>query len=173
MASEIPAQKSDLLRKLGEEIKSHADWWLFPTQGPIQGFWGTGQIFIVGDQPSTDEWGPDNLSRIMFYEILQSVGLQNAHLTDLYKKRGFASALEQGLPADFRDHVNLFQREIQILKPTLIVGLGGLAQRLLIQNLHEWEPKIPRIWHFSYVVREGVSPEQYKINIRNMIFGQQ
>jgi len=150
----------------------HDDWWLFPTQDPIQGFLGTGDIFIVGDQPSTDEWGPKNLNRIMFYKTLENVGLQNAHLTDFYKKRGFSNTLEQGLPDDFPDHVDLLREEIQILKPKLIVGLGQLAQRLLIQNLPEWNISIPRIWHFSYVVREGVSPEQYKTNIRNMIFGE-
>jgi hypothetical protein len=28
----------DLLKEIAVEIGSHEDWWLFPTQGPLQGF---------------------------------------------------------------------------------------------------------------------------------------
>lgn len=97
MASKDFEQKSNKLRELEKKISLHDDWWLFPTQDPIQGFLGTGDIFIVGDQPSTDEWGPKNLNRIMFYKTLENVGLQNAHLTDFYKKRGFSNTLEPGI----------------------------------------------------------------------------
>jgi len=165
--------KADLLKEIALEIGSHEDWWLFPTQEPIQGFMGTDALFIVGDQPSTAEWGPGHPSRIMFYQTLQNVGLHNAHLTDLYKKRGFSSSLDPALlPDDFLEHVNLLRREIEILRPKLIVGLGQLAQRLLNQSLPEWRDPIPRIYHFSHVVKEGLDTKQYENNMREIILGE-
>ena len=160
----------DTLLELAGEIRSHKDWWLFPSEDVIQGFMGRGPIFIVGDQPSTDEWGPQHPNRRVFYDTLQKAGLPNAHLTDLYKKRGLSSELEQGLPDDFPEHVSLFQQEVKILQPTLIVALGCLAQRLLIQKVAGWKLAVPRIWHFSHVVREGLE-SQYVAHMRERIFG--
>jgi hypothetical protein len=135
---------------------------------------GRGPIFIVGDQPSKDKWPPEHPNRRAFYDTLQKVGLQNAHLTDLYKKRGWSSELERcppdDFPDDFPDHVKFFKEEIEILQPTLIVALGQLAQRLLIQKVTEWKLAVPRIWHFSHVVREG-KESQYEANMREMIWG--
>ncbi len=160
----------DTLLELAQWIGSHKDWWLFPPQDSIQGFMGRGPIFIVGDQPSKSEWSPEHPNRRVFYNTLLKLGLQNAHLTDLYKKRGENSELELGLPNDFLDHVSIFEKEIKILRPTLIVALGQLAQRLLIQHVTGWQLSIPRIWHFSYVVREGRESE-YEANMRDIIYG--
>jgi hypothetical protein len=160
----------DELVELAGKIRSHKDWWLFPSEDSIKGFMGRGPIFIVGDQPSKSEWSPKHPNRRIFYDTLRKLELQNAHLTDLYKKRGENSELELGLPDDFPDHVKIFQKEIEILQPTLIVALGQIAQRLLIQNVTGWQLTIPRIWHFSYVVREG-KESQYEANMREIIFG--
>jgi hypothetical protein len=102
----------------------------------------------------------------VFYETLHKVGLQNAHLTDLYKKRGLSSGLERGLPDDFPNHVDFFRKEIEILQPALIVGLGQLAQRLLIQNITDWKRPIPRIWHFSHVVKKEKNPSTKQTCVR-------
>jgi hypothetical protein len=161
----------DELLELAEKIGSHKDWWLFPPEDSIQGFMGSGPIFIVGDQPSKSKWPSEHPSRRIFYDTLRKLKLQNAHLTDLYKKRGENSELERGLPDDFSDHVKIFLREVEILQPTLIVALGQLAQRLLIQNVTGWKHSIPRIWHFSHVVRECKQSE-YEANMREIIFGE-
>jgi len=158
------------LQKLKGKILLHKNFWIFPDQGLIKGFMGTAPIFIVGDQPSTDEWPPEHPHRKVFYETLQKVGLANAHLTDLYKKRGYSNSLKNGLPVDFEKHLILFRKEIEILQPKLIVALGQLAQRLLIQNLRDWRPAIPRIWHFSYVVR-ACKESEYAANMREIIWG--
>ena len=161
--------QSELIN-LANEISVHTDWWLFPKQEPIQGFWGAGPVFIVGDQPSTSEWGPEHPQRTVFDETLEAVGLENAHLTDLYKKRGLSGSLESGLPTDFPLHLNLFRQEMRLLQPRKIIALGELAQRLLIQNLPEWQQSIPRIWHFSHVVKVG-KQSRYAENMREIIAG--
>lgn len=169
MTTPSTSEKHAALHELAESIRSHHDWWLFPTQDPIQGFMGTGSIFIVGDQPSKSEWPPEHPNRRAFYGHLEKIGLPNAHLTDLYKRRGECSSLRAGLPDDFHDHVRLFRREIEILQPTRIVALGHLAYRLLKQHLAEWQPALRRIWHFSYVVRYG-KLSQYEANMRRAIW---
>lgn len=168
MAAATTRNHKDALRDLADDISSRRGWWMFPSEGPIQGFMGRGPVFIVGDQPSLSEWPIEHPCRRAFYDTLQKVGLTNAHLTDLYKKRGFPSALKHGLPPDFPEHLNLFHNEIKILKPKLIVALGEIVQRLLIENLTEWELPISRIWHFSYVARSGREP-QYENHIREII----
>jgi hypothetical protein len=137
MTAESICTKKDALRELARTICTHEDWWLFPPQGPIQGFMGTDPIFIVGDQPSRSEWPPSHPNRRAFYGHLQLVGVPNAHLTDIYKRRGKSGALRAGLPDDFHDHVSLFRKEIEILQPTRIVALGHLAHRLLTQHVSE------------------------------------
>ena len=161
-------EKREALFDLAKIIQSQKDWWLFPKEDPIQGFMGIDPIFIVGDRPSTDEWPAEHPNRRAFYDTLKKLGLQNAHLTDLYKKRGFSGSLESVLPDDFPHHVNFFQKEIEILRPKLIVALGQLAQRLLIQNVTVWNKTVPRIWHFSHVVREG-KELRYESNMREII----
>ena len=156
------------LIELAKRIQLHEDWWIFPEENSVKGFMGMGPVFIVGDQPSTDPWPPEHPNRRVFYNTLQKAGLAGAHLTDLYKRRGLSSALEHGLPSDFSDHVSLFQEEIKLLQPTLIVALGQLAQRLLIENVRFWKRSVPRIWHFSHVVRVGKEIE-YESNMREMI----
>jgi len=80
--------KQCLLHELAEDIDSRPGWWRFPAEPSVKGFLGTGKVFIVGEQPSMDEWLPEHPNRRVFYETLEKVGLQNADLTDLYKKRG-------------------------------------------------------------------------------------
>jgi len=169
MTTEPMSKKKDALLELAESIRSHEDWWLFPSQDSIQGFMGTDPIFIVGDQPSKSEWPPSHPNRRAFYGHLKKVGVPNAHLTDIYKRRGKSGALRAGLPDDFHDHVSLFLKEIEILQPTRIVALGHLAHSLLIQHVAEWRPTFRRIWHFSYVVRYG-KLSQYEANMRRAIW---
>ncbi len=89
-------------------------------------------------------------------------------MTDLYKKRGDCSELKRDLPKDFPLHLKIFRQEIEILRPTLIVALGTLAQILLKKHLVEWEIPIPRIWHFSFVVRARKESD-YEANMREII----
>lgn len=147
------------LSKLAALVDSHPDWWRFPTEGVVKGFMGTGDIMIVGDQPSTSPWEHTHPNRRVFYDALVRVSAGDAHLTDLYKRRGGSGALKHGIPSDFFDHVVLFKREVALLQPTHIVALGGDAYKLLQVHVPELRSRLHLLWHFSYVARYGKKSE--------------
>src|SRR5438105_4605538 len=105
------------LAQLAARIEQHADWWLFPPEELVRGFFGTDPLFIVGDQPSTSAWPQANPNRRAFYDLLARVGAENAHLADLYKRRGRSSALRSGIPSDFGEHVGIFREELAAVEP--------------------------------------------------------
>lgn len=144
--------KKEQLRILEKRIISYGDqWWLFPPDEKrlIKGFLGTGPIFLVGDQPSTSTWNENNPNRILFYSVISALGLQNAHLTDIYKRRGKSSSLCEKLPRDFPEHINIFCEEVSILQPTKIVAMGHLAFSLIQQHLPELKPITRQVTHFA------------------------
>jgi hypothetical protein len=145
--------KLNELTKLAKHIDTQTDWWRFPTEGQVQGFMGTDTLFFVGDQPSTSEWGPTSPSRRAFYDCLPLVGAADAHLTDLYKKRGKSGALKDGLPSDFPMHVDFFRSEMSLLRPTRVIAVGHFAFDLLTVHIPEVRPILHRIHHFSYIAR--------------------
>ncbi|HEY5044186.1 MAG TPA: hypothetical protein VIK53_19620 [Verrucomicrobiae bacterium] len=137
----------------------HPDWWFFPEESSVQGFLGTGRIFIVGDQPSTDRWEIDHPHRRAFYDLLVAEGAGDCHLTDFYKRRGLAGELRiNGIPSDFNKHLKVFLKEVELLRPSTILALGWDAYRLLLQTpeLNGVLKKVglERIWHFG-TVRHG------------------
>jgi hypothetical protein len=141
------------LAHLAAVIDAHPDWWRFPADGPVRGFLGTGPLFIVGDQPSTSPWESSHPHRREFYGLLTRVGAGNAHLTDLYKKRGPAGALRNSLPSDFAAHVAFLRQELALLRPTRVVALGDDACHLLRVHVPEIVLVLTKMWHFGYAVR--------------------
>jgi len=164
--------KRNALLELAREIDANQNWWRFPEETPIQGFLGTSPIFIVGDQPSTSPWPESHPNRRAFYDTLKKAEVSDAHLTDLYKKRGRSSAMRNGLPDDFEEHLLFFRREIEILKPTRVVAVGKLAYDLMFQHLEEMRPILGLMWHFSFVVRFGLL-HKYEANMRKAIWRKQ
>lgn len=100
--------------------------------------------------------------------MLAKVGAGNAHLTDLYKRRGLSGALLEGLPADFAEHLTIFRQEIDILKPKRVIALGHHAYGLLAIHIPEIKPLLMRMWHFAYVVRYN-KIARYEANIREAL----
>jgi hypothetical protein len=98
------------------------------------------------------------------------VGAANAHLTDLYKRRGRSGELGKALPGDFDEHLVFFQREVDVLQPKRIVALGNIAYGLLMRFMPDLKDMISLIWHFGYVVRAGRIPE-YETHMRNVLAG--
>jgi hypothetical protein len=151
-------------------IDSHSDWWRFPTEKIVEGFLGTDPIFIVGDQPSTSKWDVNNRNRRGFYDSLIKIGAANAHLTDLYKRRGSSGELSRRIPDDLQEHVKFFRDEIELLNPVRVLALGDLAYQFLAFLTPELKSKLKRVWHFSYAVRYGKLSE-YEAQLRDAVEG--
>jgi hypothetical protein len=162
-------EKKKALVKLAECIGSHKDWWLFPTEPLVQGFLGTGTIFIVGDQPSTDPWEITHPHRRAFYELLAAEDAGDCHLTDLYKRRGRAGELRKRtrMPKEFDEHLKIFRKEVRLLRPSVILALGWDAYCLLLMHTPELSSIIKRVWHFG-TVRHGKRVE-FQTRLRSAI----
>lgn len=143
-------------REIGPKERDRKErWWTFPRQDPIMGFFGARPLMVIGDQPSTDPWPESHPSRALLYGTLIKVGVPDAHLTDVIKRRGKGSESRKMLPADFRVHVDLLRREIDIIQPLRIVALGVCAEQLLLEHLPEVRERVRGIWHFAFGARPG------------------
>jgi hypothetical protein len=138
-----------------KELDPQERWWTFPRQGPIMGFFGVRPLMLIGDQASTDPWPETHPSRVLLYGTLIKLGVPDAHLTDVIKKRGQGSESCKRLPADFPLHLDLLRREIDIIQPSRIVALGACAEQLLLEYLPEVGKDVRRVWHFAYGTRPG------------------
>jgi hypothetical protein len=171
MDSSVEKQRLEAISKLAVEIETCSDNWLFPKEKVVRGFFGIDPIVIVGDQPSKSLWNESHPHRRIYYDTLEKVGATNAHLTDLYKRRGESSSLEEKIPDDFAQHLEFFKRELDIVKPTRIVALGQLAYKLLQANLPGLKD-LGQVWHFAYVYRSGKS-HLYEAQMRRAIWKEQ
>ena len=88
------------------------------------GFFGVRPLMLIGDQPSTDPWPETHPGRVLLYGTLIKLGVPDAHLTDVIKRRGKGSESRKRLPADFPLHLDLLRREIGIIQPFRIVALA-------------------------------------------------
>lgn len=168
MTSASTHEKKKALLDLKASICSHRDWWLFPSEPLVQGFLGTGTIFIVGDQPSTDDWEINHPHRRAFYDLLAAEHAGDCHLTDLYKRRGRSGELRRnGIPSDFDQHLKIFFMEVKILCPSTILALGWDAYRLLLAHAPRLNNILERVWHFG-TVRHGKSVE-FQTKLRRAI----
>jgi uracil-DNA glycosylase len=153
-----------------KELDPVERWWTFPSQDPVRGFLGVRPLMVVGDQPSTSSWPESHPSRKLLYETLIELEVPDAHLTDVVKRRGKGSESSRKLPADFRVHIGLLRREIEIIQPSRIVALGSSAEQLLLEHLPEVREKVRRAWHFAYGARPGRAGG-FKAKLRTAIFG--
>jgi hypothetical protein len=162
--------KREQLLELARVIDSHADWWRFPDEDVVQGFLGTGPIFIVGIRPSKSEWGPNHPHRRFFYDLLARVGAANAHLTDIYKRRGHSKDIEVEAEEDFQEHLLFFQKEIEILCPTLIIAMGVEASNRFRWHMPKLEAITRHVSHYMSAIRSGRRSE-YELKMRAAIEG--
>ena len=150
------AHHHQLLHTLVSAIDARPDWWRFPEESGVRGFLGDGEVFFVGDQPSTSAWPVADRGRRIFYDGLKAANLGNSHLTDLVKRRGKSSTLKSGLPVDFARHIAFFREELTLLQPRRVVALGRLCERLLREHVPEVVPRLTYVYHFAYAARAGV-----------------
>jgi hypothetical protein len=128
-------------------------WWTFPPEAPVMGFFGVRPLIVIGDQPSTSPWPKGHASRTLLYDTIIKLGVADAHLTDVIKKRGKGSESRKKLPSDFVVHLDILRREIEIIQPSRVVALGECAEWLLHNHLPDLKDKVHGTKHFAWGVR--------------------
>ena len=133
----------------------HEGPWFFPPSedGKVKGFFGTGDVVFVCQRPSTRGGRIPNKWDLKFYGLLEEYGFGNAHITDLIKCRGLAGKTSA---RRIRNCFPYLKKKIEILKPRLIVAVGGMVYRVLSERISElspWSKNLEKITHYSYAFR--------------------
>lgn len=145
MASE--AIKARQLKTLEKEIKSQIPGaWLFPQIGNVKGFMGTGDVMFVGERPSKGSINSPPVTAL--YRFLEEDGMIEAHLTDLIKAR---SRVNDPYPANMDEHRRFFDRELDIIRPSLVVAFGEKVYHLLLFTLAGTGISVCQTWHYAYL----------------------
>lgn len=155
------AVKRTKLIELQAEIYAMIDKaWLFPSNGNVQGFLGTGPIMIVAERPSTGTFF--RTSDRLLYALMEKYGAANAHLTDVIKSRG---KVGDPYPDDIRADRVFFDRELEIVQPKRIVTFGQKVHNLLQFTLAGSGIPVVQTWHYAsgrYPNKRAVFEEQMK-----------
>ena len=88
------------------------------------------------------------------------------HLTDLIKSRG---KVGDPYPADMGPHRRIFDRELEIVQPTVIIAFGAKVYDLLQFTLAGRGITIRRVWHYAYARRGADKAKAFKRQIRNAL----
>lgn len=117
----------------------------------IKGWLGTQPIMFVGSNPSCNKSDNSSYTKF-FYNQLKKNGFANAHLTDLIKIRGTNKEADKLIDKTLKKQIKFFKEEIDIIKPKLIVLMGGRTQRKIkkLKQKHE-ELNFKHIYHYSSI----------------------
>jgi len=163
---DIDASKKRKLEVLRAEIRSQLpDAWLFPTEGNVQGFMGTSSVMFVAERPSSAR-GFGGPGKSLLYPLLEETGNANAHITDVIKTHG---TVDQPYPEDIAVHRHIFDREIEIVRPHLIIAFGQKVYYLLQFSLAGRGIKIRQVWHYSYAARWPRNHAAFKTRLREAL----
>jgi uracil-DNA glycosylase len=87
-------------------------------------------------------------------------------LTDLIKSRG---KVGEAYPADMGPHRRIFDRELEIIQPTVIITFGAKVYDLLQFSLAGRGITIRRVWHYAYARRGADKAKAFEKQIRNAL----
>jgi uracil-DNA glycosylase len=135
-------------------VKRWYDVWFFPKSDGVNGWGGTDQVMFIGLNPSSGRF--PSRATDLFYRELKRHGFGNAHLTDVFKIRSTPAELKS-----IRDNATLvglhreyLSKEIDILKPDLLVALGDDTFKILQSWLGPIRrPRLVKIHHYSWASR--------------------
>lgn len=156
-------------RALGQEA------WFFPEYAGVKGYLGTAEVFFVGPNPSTGRF--PQKSDIFLYDHLRAFGFADAHLSDCIKyhlSNNEVQALKKAdaLKSDgalLRSQRNYFLREVEIIRPRLVVAMGDLAHEIL-EGWLQGGPRLLKMIHYKKPVRFKQEPDriQFLKDLRQM-----
>lgn len=155
-------RRLEALRK--EIMASIPNPWLFPAQGGVQGFMGVARVMFVAERPSTGHFG-GHADRLL-YALLKKCRVADSHLTDAIKSRG---KVGEPYPDDMASHRRIFDREIEIVGPRLIIAFGQKVYDLLQFALAGSGIRIRQVWHYSYARRGREKAAAFEKQLREAL----
>jgi uracil-DNA glycosylase len=157
------------LTQLKEKIEATIpNAWVFPVDSAlpsVRGFLGRGPIMCVAERPSTGKKFPDASVRRL-YGLLDKLGIADSHLTDVIKSRG---KVGEPYPDDMRVEKEVFDEEIDIVRPCCIVAFGQKVFDLLQFTLADSRIKVYRAHHYAYARRGADAAEAFERTFREAI----
>jgi len=156
------------LQELKEDIEQYAketnqEVWFYPEYEGVKGFWGTQDIILLGLNPSSGIF-PSNKDKLL-YDLLKQKGFGNVHITDFIKVRAKNKHVTDFLANSvlMKKQTDFFSKELNIIKPKIIVTMGLQCNTLLKQYFPkiDCKYKVRNIKHYSfrYQKREEVFAE--------------
>ena len=148
-------EKINKLKELRNEIENEFGKdkvWFFPETDLCKGFYGTQNIIFLCLNPSKSNIPFDKKpTDLNFYSKLNELGFENAHITDLIKTKVSNKEAEKYL-TDFNfmiRELKFLKKEIEIIKPKLIISLGKSKKELYENCLKDYNIPIINIKHYS------------------------
>ena len=168
--------KIEQLKELKEQIENCKEchfrqketnrkpWFFNGDNEDMPGYFGTG-VFFVSQRPSLGEKHNYSLKRVhRFYRLLKEHGFENAHLTDLVKCKSLTG------PCTTEEKNNCIfwlLKEIQILKPRLIVAVGNEVFNEL--KKHDLSPaRLEKILHYSQKYEKADFVETFTYRLKSL-----
>lgn len=130
------------------------DLFFFPKHRGVHGYWGTGQVWFVGQKPSKGGPSfPDSAVELL-YNTLAEFGFHNAHITDMSKERGFVpeNGIRHEEVARMRPY---FRREVEILQPQHLVAMSRYTESALKYMAITDGIEISYLHHYSWADGRG------------------
>lgn len=153
------------LQRLKQKIDAIIpDAWVFPTQGNVHGFLGTGPIMFVAERPATGKSGGPAFR--LLYNLLEKLGVGNSHLTDIIKSRG---KVGEPYPKEMGPHKRIFDLEMRIIRPRIIITFGQKVYDLLQFTLAGADINIRRVYHYAYTRRGAEKAAMFEKQLREAV----
>jgi hypothetical protein len=124
--------------------------WFYPEYSGVKGFMGAKDIFLIGLNPSSGIFPSRRDKRL--YNLLKEKNLHDIHITDFIKIRAKNNDVSQLLEDArlIKGQISFFKREVDILKPKLLITMGYKCDELVKKNIELSYLSIKRIKHYSY-----------------------
>jgi uracil-DNA glycosylase len=119
---------------------------------------------VVAERPSTGTFPDPSVRRL--YNLLDELGIGDSHLTDVIKSRG---TVGKPYPEDMRLHKEVFDEEINIVRPRCIVAFGQKVFDLLQFTLAGSGIKICRVYHYAYARRGARAAAAFEKAFREIV----
>ena len=110
---------------------------------------GETRLMFVAENPS--EGKVPILGRV-FFKALEAEGLGGALVTDLIKVR----SLRPGKEYWITEHARILDDEVNVVKPILIVAVGGRTERVLRSGDSTLDVPVERVIHYSQTSHEAL-----------------